>query len=340
MPFRKAEKTGFKIRLAICGPTGSGKTKTALKIAKAIGGPIGVIDAERESSLRYADEFDFDIDSFEADSDFSPLTFTRKIQEGGKLFNVLIVDGISPAWAGRGGALELVDKAVIKGKGNKFTAWRDVTPQHNALVDAMLQCECHLIVTMRMKMDYVIEDGEKGRKNVKKVGLAIIQRDGIEYEFDVVGEMDQEHHIFFTKTRCSELDGKVFHLPGEEVAAILLDWAGVVPGDKPIDAKPKPSRNASSTSTTQEPPPSSSQPADDQELTVQFLLNRLPAGLAQIGVPANDIPEAVEAASLLMREKWEVDEVDDIPDTEAANLRLFMRGEMKERLKSFVPEAA
>lgn len=341
MPFRKAEKSGFKIRLAICGPTGSGKTKSALRIAQAIGGPIGVIDSERKSSLRYADEFDFAVDAFEEDSDFAPLTFVRKIQEGENLFNVLIVDGISPAWAGKGGALELVDQAVIRGKGNKFTAWRDVTPQHNALVDAMLACKCHLIVTMRMKMEYVMEDGDRGKKNIKKVGLGIIQRDGIEYEFDVVGEMDQEHHLFFTKTRCSALDGKIFHLPGPEVAAILCEWAGVTPGVVNPGVSPLPSEADAPEDfpTLQESPPLSS-PPEDSELTVQYLINRIPEGLTKLGVPKDGLAEAVEAASLVIMRKWDVPNIEQIPDSAAQELRTFMCGEMIDRLHDFIPEAA
>ena len=53
--------------------------------------------------------------------------------------------GRVPQWVAPTVSVEEVDKR--KGKGNDFTAWRDITPQHNALVDAMLQSPCHIIAT-------------------------------------------------------------------------------------------------------------------------------------------------------------------------------------------------
>ena len=84
-------------------------------------------------------------------------------------YEILIIDSLSHAWVGREGALEMVDKAASRTRGNSFAAWRHVTPLHNQLVDAMLGTSCHLIATLRSKMDYVQErdeqlDGERRRR--------------------------------------------------------------------------------------------------------------------------------------------------------------------------------
>lgn len=226
--FTKATRKQLKLRMALCGPTGSGKTKLALLISAYLGKRIGVIDTENRSASKYIGDPgvpDFEVD--EKDS-FEPQGYVESIKEGEREFDVLIVDSVTQAWSGRGGALEQVDRAAKRSQsGNTFTAWRDVTPQHNALVDAMVQCRSHLIVTMRSKMEHVLEEDSRGKKTPRKVGMAPIQRDGMEYEFDVVMEIDTDHNVWVTKTRCSALDGKTWHKPnGREIADILMKWLG------------------------------------------------------------------------------------------------------------------
>ena len=84
-------------------------------------------------------------------------------------YDVLIIDSLSHAWMGKDGALELVDKAAKRNPaGNAFAAWRDVTPLHNQLVDALLAAPLHLIVTLRSKMEYVQEKDERGKTVIRK----------------------------------------------------------------------------------------------------------------------------------------------------------------------------
>jgi hypothetical protein len=100
-----------------------------------------------------------------------------------------------------------------------------VTPLHNALVDAILGCRSHVIATMRSKVDYIMEaDPRTGKTSPRKVGLAPIQREGMDYEFDIVGDMNLEHELIITKTRCKTLDGQVYSKPGRDVAATILGW--------------------------------------------------------------------------------------------------------------------
>ena len=223
LAFKKASKTQGRLRLALVGPSGSGKTYTALRIAKGLGKRIAVIDSERRSASKYAgDVADFDVLELE---DFAPGNYVDAIRlaerEG---YDVIVIDSLSHAWAGKGGALEMVDNAVRRSRsGNSFAAWREVTPEHNALVDALVSSSAHVITTMRAKTEWVTET-VNGKTTPRKIGTAPIQRDGLEYEFDVVADLDWEHNLVVTKTRCAVLDKAVVREAGEEVADILLRW--------------------------------------------------------------------------------------------------------------------
>lgn len=225
--FHKAVKSESKLRLALIGPAGSGKTYTSLLLASRIamvsGGGVALVDTEHGSASKYADRWPFDTLSL---GSFSPQVYIDAIHAAEKAqYAVLILDSLSHAWAGPGGALELVDQAKARMKNpNSYTAWRDVTPLHNRLVDSILGANLHIIATMRSKMDYVQEQGPDGKAVIRKVGMQAIQRDGIEYEFDVVGDLDTNLNLLVTKTRCPLLTNKTFHEPNEGFADILLEW--------------------------------------------------------------------------------------------------------------------
>ncbi|MDF5730812.1 MAG: ATP-binding protein [Rhizonema sp. PD38] len=221
--FLKAVKSQSKLRLALVGPSGSGKTFSSLAIASGLGQRIAVLDTEHGSASKYADKFNFDVVEL---SSFHPKEYINVIQAASNAnYDVLIIDSLSHAWMGKDGALEQVDRIAKKTQSsNSFAAWRDVTPMHNQMVEAMLACKCHLIATMRAKTDYVVEPNEKGKMVPRKVGLAPIQRDGLEYEFDVVGDMNLENELIVGKSRCSALSGQIIAQPGLQLAEILKKW--------------------------------------------------------------------------------------------------------------------
>jgi hypothetical protein len=225
--FKKAEKINLPLRSAIDGPSGSGKTYTGLKLAASLCPPgkrVRLLDTERGSSLKYAHRFDFDHGQLTAP--YTAARYIEAIKQGGSdpETGVLVIDSLSHAWSGEGGALEKADAEKAKTR-NDFTAWRAVSADHAKLVEAILACPCHIIVTMRTKMEYVLEKDEKtGRTKPVKVGMKPIQREGMEYEFDVVMDMDLEHNGIISKTRCEDLDGKVYNKPGEEMADVLKRW--------------------------------------------------------------------------------------------------------------------
>ncbi len=223
MSFVKATKAKARARLGLCGPAGAGKTYTALRLATGLGERVAVIDTEHGSASKYADEFDFDVMEL---TSFHPQNYINGIRDAEKEgYEVLVIDSLSHAWIGKDGILEQVDKTTAKQKtANSFTAWKDVTPIHNQLVEAMLSSKIHLIVTMRSKMEYVMVTDEKGKKVPQKVGMAPVQREGMEYEFDIVGDLDVENNLIISKSRCKALSGEVIKKPGIETAKIIKAW--------------------------------------------------------------------------------------------------------------------
>jgi len=236
--FKKAERKSAKLRAALCGTSGSGKTYSALLLARGLcgeSGKIAVIDTERGSASLYADVTDFDV--AELVPPYSPARYKSLITAAAKEYDVLVIDSLSHAWSAEGGVLDMHDKATQSNKGgNSYTAWRDVTPQHNQLVDAILSCPCHVIITMRSKTAYELQDNGNGKKTPVKIGLAPIQRDGMEYEFTLVLDVSVSNHIASSsKDRTRLWDGrndKITIAHGAELREWLQSGAPVVDADQ------------------------------------------------------------------------------------------------------------
>jgi hypothetical protein len=227
--FQSAKRTQSKLRMSIDGPAGSGKTYTALRLAHALakhlnhGGKIAFIDTEHGSASKYVGEspdgipFNFDVVELK---NFSPDRYTEAINAAGKMgYSVLIVDSLSHAWEGTGGALEMKMKA-----GEGWNAWRNVTPIHNRMIDAMLQSPCHVITTMRSRMEYVQEQDSRGKVVIRKVGMSPVQRPGMEYEFDILCDMDWAHILTVSKSRCSAVADLQIEKPGAEFMRPVIEW--------------------------------------------------------------------------------------------------------------------
>lgn len=240
--FRKATKKQSYGRIALAGPAGSGKTFTALRLAMAMGQRVAVIDTEHRTASKYAHKFPFY--TVQLENDFHPDRYVKAIQAAEAAgYEVLVIDSITHEWSGMNGCLELVDIQSKKMRSaNKYMAWNVVTPLHNRFLEAMLGSRLHVIATIRSKMDY-LQTEEDGKKVIKKMGLAPITRDGVEYEFDIVGDLDLDHNLVITKTRADELADTLWHKPGEELAAAIMAW--LTTGEPPEPApEPKQSKDA------------------------------------------------------------------------------------------------
>lgn len=221
MSFIRAERKQAKLRLALVGPSGSGKTYSALQIASGIGEKIAFIDTEHFSGSLYSDLVPFDVLNLEPP--YSVARYGTAIDEavaGG--YDVLIIDSISHAWAGEGGLLDEKAKADARG-GNSFSNWDQITKKHEAFKAKLLNCDVHLIVTMRAKQDYSQEKDDRGKTQIKKVGLAPIQRDGMEYEFTTVFDIAMNHEAIASKDRTGLFDG-MYIKPDKKTGETLKKW--------------------------------------------------------------------------------------------------------------------
>lgn len=235
--FRQATKQQSRLRMTIDGPAGSGKTYTALRFAHALGGRIALLDTERGSASKYAGDapdgvpWSFDVAELNR---FSPEEYTKGIEYAGRSgYNVLVIDSLSHAWEGTGGALEMKQKA-----GESWSSWRNITPIHNRMVDAILQSPCHVITTMRSRMEYVQETDSHGKVSIRKVGMSPIQRPGTEYEFDLVCDIDWSHVLTVSKSRCTAVADRIVERPGPEFMQPVIEWlsSGVVAAPVPFVA--------------------------------------------------------------------------------------------------------
>lgn len=229
MGFKKAQRTAKKAKIALDGPSGSGKTATALRLARGLAGPTGkvaVIDTERGSASLYAGRFGGDWDVDDDMADYSPKGLMARIKEAEAAgYAALVVDSLSHFWMGTGGELEMVDAAKKRsGKNDGFGAWKEVTPIHNDLIQCILTARLHIVCTMRTKVEWVIEKNEQGKNAPKKIGTAPIQRDGMDFEFDLYAHMD-EAGMVVAKTRLEVVPlGAVFREPGEVLGEKIAAW--------------------------------------------------------------------------------------------------------------------
>lgn len=233
MALRIAQRSKSKLRLGVSGPAGAGKTLGSLLVAYGIcpdWSKICVIDTENNSADLYADynQNGIQIGQFMVNpiqAPYSPEKYTNAIKECEAAgMEVIIIDSLTHAWQGEGGLLDKKGQIEKKAGYNSWTAWREVTPEHNRLVEAILQSKCHMLCTIRAKMDYVQEkDPDTGKTVIKKVGLQPVQRDGMEYEFTVFIDVDQNHQATSSKDRTSIIDGRVFMM-NVELGKQFLNW--------------------------------------------------------------------------------------------------------------------
>lgn len=238
MNFTKAEKRKAKLRAAVFGPSGAGKTMSALRIAagiaKAIGGKVALIDTERGSASKYADRFAFDaldLTAHRIDGDEGYIAAIEAAGEAG--YDVLIIDSLSHGWQE---LLEEIDHlAKAKYRGNTWSAWSEGMPKQKRLVNAIVGYPGHLIATMRSKTEWTTSD-EGGKKTPRRVGLAPEQGKGIEYEFDLLLEINTDHMAQVIKDRTGKFQDSTLDKPSEKFGASLVAWLSE--GAEPVNAGP------------------------------------------------------------------------------------------------------
>lgn len=218
MNLRLSSKKEAKIKLAIQGCSGSGKTYSSLLLAYGMTNnwsKIAVIDSENGSADLYAHLGAYNVLSL--DHPYTPENYIAAIelceQQG---IEVIIIDSISAAW-------DCLLEYHASLQGNSFANWARVTPRHNAFVQKILRSKCHIICTMRTKQDYVLSE-KNGKMVPEKVGLKAIMRDGIDYEFTIVFDIDIAHKSVASKDRTGLFMGKGYFVITQKVGHHILAW--------------------------------------------------------------------------------------------------------------------
>lgn len=221
--FAPAKRSAVKARIALSGPSGSGKTYTALTLACRLSSRVAVVDTERGSASMYVGLNGWEFDTLNPQS-FAPASLVEILGvAAGQGYECIVIDSLSHYWMGVDGMLEQVDRST-KNNNSFGSGWKDQRPVERRMVDALVSFPGHVVVTLRTKTEYVIEKDDRGKSSPRKVGLKPEQREGIEYEFSVVGDMDLDNTLSVSKTRIPMLRKAVIPEPGPELAETIRDW--------------------------------------------------------------------------------------------------------------------
>lgn len=225
LELRKADRKQAKLRIGVSSPAGGGKTYSALILAEGIASDfkkVAIIDTENGSGELYSDLGDYNVITLEAP--YSPERYIEAItacEEAG--MEVIIIDSISHEWEGKGGCLEINESvAQAKFRGNTWSAWSETTPRHQKFIQSIVQSKCHIITTVRNKVDTIMTEDKK----VKKVGTKEITREGFEYELTVNFNIDRDtHKVIASKDRTRLFEGVDPFIITKETGKKLVEWA-------------------------------------------------------------------------------------------------------------------
>ena len=211
-----ATREKSKLRIALAGVSGGGKTLGALLLAAGLTGgdfsKVCLIDTEHRRGLLYANRSDLGIGQFyhiELKAPYSPDHYKEAVDAAVKTVGpegVVIVDSLSHAWSNAGGVLEIKAGIAAQPGKNSYTAWDEAGRIQNDFINYLLSVNCHTICTLRVKQDYVLTENDRGKQVPVKVGLAPVQRDDVEYEFDIMFNIGRDH-IAATSKDVTFLDG-------------------------------------------------------------------------------------------------------------------------------------
>ena len=242
--FVRAERTQKKLSILISGPTNSGKTYSALRIAKGLGPRIALYDTEGRASSLYADDFDFDVALAETKDPREACKAIVEAAKGG--YDAIIVDSGSHLWERTRG---IVDEATRSMKNpNSYVAWAKGDEAWNPFIAMIQNPPIHIIVTSRSKTKY-IQDEANGKKSVRKIGTEPQLRENTDYEFDIWFDLNELHIASVGKTRYSKIDGMFFEPLTEDTGKMLAEWASTGKEKKTTSTEEHPIMKATKAAT-------------------------------------------------------------------------------------------
>ncbi|WP_308130938.1 AAA family ATPase [uncultured Flavobacterium sp.] len=219
MQLRQSERKRAKIKMALQGSAGSGKTYSSLLLAQGLTNgdftKIAIIDTENGSADLYAHLGQYNV--LTLTPPFTPENYMKAIDVCEKArMEVIIIDSISHCWD------YLLDYHASLA-GNSFTNWAKITPMQKSFTDRILQCDAHVIATMRTKQDYVLNQKD-GKYIPEKVGLKAVQKDGLDYEFTIVFDIDIKHFAVSSKDRTGLFMNKPEFIINSATGKKILEW--------------------------------------------------------------------------------------------------------------------
>jgi hypothetical protein len=231
MELQKAQKKQVKLRVGIASPSGFGKTHSALVLAFGMTQDwtkIAIIDTENGSANLYSELGEYN--TLNLESPYSPERYIEALKTCEKAsMKVIIIDSITHEWNGKGGCLQIHEKL-----GGRFQDWARITPRHQAFVDAILQSKCHVITTVRKKIDYSMDKDSNGRTKVVKVGLKDITREGLDYEMTLNFEIINDNHLVIaSKDRTGLFMNRPEFVISSGTGKVLKNWC--MDGEKVTD---------------------------------------------------------------------------------------------------------
>lgn len=310
LQLRTAQRKKVRLKIGISAPSGAGKTLSSLLFAygiikgehndwddEKIWSKIVVIDSENGSGEIYSNYrvkgTEYNIGLYNVITISAPFTVDKYIEaiELAKKaeMEVCIIDSMTHLWNGVGSLLEKQGN-IAQRTGNSYTAWRNITPEFNKFVDELLQVDMHVIATMRAKTEYVQEKGTDGKTTIRKVGMAPVFRDGIEYEFSLFMDIDVDHQAHVTKDRTGVLDDEYFVVTPKEGIKIS-EW--IASGSDTIkkipDTEIKPAEPGAPKKKVAE------QPSTKEEIAEYIeQIDNLCSALTDAGVGRGDIANAIK----------------------------------------------
>lgn len=168
--FRPAKRENVPLLIGLAGGTGSGKTLSAMKLAKGLSGdqPFAVVDTENGRAKHYADDFRFDVTDLAAP--FSPARYGEAIAAAASTgYGVIVVDSMSHEHAGDGGLLDMHDAEFERMGGRdsvNMAAWIKPKSEHKKLVTRLLQIPAHVIICFRAEQKVEMKKDADGKWQV------------------------------------------------------------------------------------------------------------------------------------------------------------------------------
>jgi hypothetical protein len=302
MAFKQAERTNLYLRCALFGPSGSGKTMTALRMAQGIskkmGVPFAVIDTEARSASKYADRFKFVVDNLEKKTVDDYIASMKQAEKAG--YKILVIDSLSHAWRELTDEVDrIAEKSASK---NTFSPWAKVNPKQKRFIDAILSFPGHIIATMRSSTEWVIGENKNGKTVPEKVGLKPEQGKGIEFEFDLLVELNQRHEATVTKDRTGKYQDEIIDKPGENFGAALYDWLSEGTA-MPVPAAPVPTPQKAGTGTKTKPSGIPEKPAGKTQDTIRETvlkdITKIITAVSKSGLPQFSEEEKEQARQII-----------------------------------------